>query len=183
MMKNARNGGYTLVELLVSIAIGAGALTMAAPNVSDLMNSVRVQAGAQALSNSLALARSEAVKRNGRVVMCKSPQGLSCERSGGWEQGWIIFHDMNNNARPDEGEDILHREAGMASALSMHGNTPVSHYVSYTPYGRTRQVSGAFQAGTFTICGNAGRGVKGRQVVINSVGRARVDQASASLCA
>ncbi|MCZ8251911.1 MAG: GspH/FimT family pseudopilin [Hylemonella sp.] len=182
MMKNARNGGYTLVELLIGIGIGAGALTLAAPAVNDLMNSARVQAGAQALSNSLALARSEAVKRNGRVVMCKSLQGLRCERSGGWEQGWIIFQDVNNNAHPDEGEGILHREAGMATALSMHGNTPVSHYVSYTPYGRTRQVSGAFQAGTFTVCGNTGSGVKARQVVINSVGRARVAQAGASVC-
>jgi type IV fimbrial biogenesis protein FimT len=183
MMKNARNGGYTLIELLVGIGISAGAMTLAVPAANDLMNSARIQAGAQALSNSLALARSEAVKRNGRVVMCKSSRGSYCERAGGWEQGWIIFQDMNNNALRDEDEDILHREAGMATALSMHGNTPVSHYVSYTPYGRTRQVSGAFQAGTFTVCGNVGGGVKGRQVVINNVGRPRVAQAGASVCA
>lgn len=182
-MKNARDGGYTLVELLMGIGIGTGGLAMAVPAMNDLLNAARVQTGAQALSSSLALARSEAVKRNGRVVMCKSPQGSRCERNGGWEQGWIIFQDMNNNAHLDQGEDILHREAGMTTALSMRGNTPVSHYVSYTPYGRTRQVSGAFQAGTFTVCGNASSGVKGRQVVINSVGRARVAQASASVCA
>jgi len=183
MMKSARNGGYTLTELLMGIGISASAMTLAVPAVNDLMGSVRIQTGAQALSNSLALARSEAVKRNGRVVMCKSPEGLRCERTGGWEQGWIIFQDTNNNAHLDEGEYILHREAGMATALSMRGNTPVSHYVSYTPYGRTRQVTGAFQAGTFTVCGNAGSGVKARQVVINSVGRARVAQAGASVCA
>ncbi len=182
MSKNARNGGYTLVELLTGIGISAGAMTLALPAVNDLVSSMRIQTGAQALSNSLALARSEAVKRNGRVVMCKSLQGSRCERAGGWEQGWIIFQDTNNNAHLDEGEDILHREAGMATALIMRGNTPVSHYVSYTPYGRTRQISGAFQAGTFTVCGNAGGGVKARQVVINSVGRARVAQAEASVC-
>lgn len=183
MIKNTRHSGYTLVELLIGIGISAGAMTLAVPAMNDLMNSARIQAGAQALSNSLALARSEAVKRNGRVVMCKSPQGLRCERAGGWEQGWILFQDRNNNAQRDEDEEILHLEAGLATALSMRGNTPVSHYVSYTPYGRTRQVSGAFQAGTFTVCGSAGSGVKGRQVVINSVGRARVAQAGASVCA
>jgi type IV fimbrial biogenesis protein FimT len=183
-MKTQRfHGGYTLIELLVVIGLGTGAMAWVMPVVGDLLNSARIQTGAQALGNSLALARSEAIKRNGRVVMCKSSKGESCARTGGWEQGWLIFHDLNNNAQLDEDEDILHREAGIPSALSMHGNTPVSHYVSYTPYGRTKQVSGAFQAGTFTVCGNAGSGVKPRQVVINSVGRARVAQAAASVCA
>lgn len=177
------NRGYTLVELLMAMGLGAGVMACAVPAMGDLLNAARVQTGAQALSSSLALARSEAVKRNGRVVMCKSVQGLRCERAGGWEQGWIIFQDLNNNAHRDEGEEVLHREAGLSAALSMHGNTPVSHYVSYTPYGRTRQVSGAFQAGTFTVCGSTGTSVKGRQVVINSVGRARVAQAAASHCA
>lgn len=183
MMKGIQSGGYTLIELLMGIGIGSGILAMAVPVANDLMNSVRIQAGAQALSSSLALARSEAVKRNGRVVMCKSARGSHCERAGGWEQGWIIFQDRNNNAHLDEGEDILYREAGVATALRMNGNTPVSHYVSYTPYGRTRQVSGAFQAGTFTVCSHASSGVKARQVVINSVGRARVALAPASACA
>ncbi|MEK9953695.1 MAG: GspH/FimT family protein, partial [Curvibacter sp.] len=155
----------------------------AVPAAGDLLGAVRVQGGAEALSSSLALARSEAVKRNGRVVMCKSSQGMRCERSGGWEQGWVIFHDLNNNADRDDDEEILYREAGVTAALNMRGNTPVSHYVSYTPYGRTRQVSGAFQAGTFTVCAGAGNSVKARQVVINSVGRARVAQAPAALCA
>lgn len=182
MLKGIHSRGYTLVELLMGIGIGTGILAIAFPAANDLMNSVRIQSGAQALSSSLALARSEAVKRNGRVVMCKSAQGSRCERTGGWEQGWIVFQDTNNNAHLDEGEDILHREARVATALSMYGNTPVSHYVSYTPYGRTRQVSGAFQAGTFTVCGGPGGGAKARQVVINSVGRARVAQAPISAC-
>lgn len=177
------HGGYTLIELLMTISLATSAMAFVMPAVGDLLNSARIQTGAQALSNSLALARSEAVKRNGRVVMCKSPQGDQCERTGGWEQGWIIFQDLNNNAYLDEGEGILHREAGIQTALSMRGNTPVSHYVSYTAYGRTKQVSGAFQAGTFTVCGSSGSGVKARQVVINSVGRTRVAQAPASICA
>lgn len=182
-MKTQRfHGGYTLTELLLAIGLGAGAMACAIPTVGDLLNSARIQTGAQALSNSLALARSEAIKRNGRVVMCKSPKGKSCSRAGGWEQGWLIFHDLNSNAQLDENEDILHRETGIPTALSMQGNMPVNHYVSYTAYGRTKQVSGAFQAGTFTVCGHRGSGVKPRQVVINSVGRARVAQAATSVC-
>lgn len=164
------------------IGLGTGVMAWAMPAVGDLLDTARIRTAAEALSNSLALARSEAIKRNGRIVMCKSVQRNHCERTGGWEQGWIIFHDLNNNAQRDEDEDILHRETGIPSALSMQGNMPVNHYVSYTAYGRTKQVSGAFQAGTFTVCGHRSGGVKPRQVVINSVGRARVAQAATSVC-
>jgi len=182
MQLQALHKGYTLVELLVTLSLVTTLLAWAVPTFSDVIHSVRVNAGTQALANSLALARSEAVKRNVRVVMCKSAHGVACEPGAGWEQGWIVFHDLNNNGVVDTGEYVLHREAAMPPALRMSGNTPVSHYVTYTPYGRTKQLSGAFQAGTFTICTNSGRRVQARQVVINNVGRARVANASLTQC-
>jgi len=183
MYLQSQHKGYTLIELLVSLSLMTSLLAWVVPTMSDVIYSVRVHTGTQALTNSLALARSEAVKRNARVVMCKSARGLACEPGASWEQGWIVFHDLNSNAVVDVGEHVLHREAAMPSALRMSGNTPVSHYVLYTPYGQTKQLSGAFQAGTFTVCMNAGKRVQARQVVINSVGRARVANASLTQCA
>lgn len=182
MHTHALHKGYTLIELLVTLSLVTSLLAWAVPSLSDVIHSVRVHTGTQALTTSLALARSEAVKRNTRVVMCKSAHGLTCEPGASWEQGWIVFHDPNNNGVVDAGEHVLHREAAMPPALRMSGNTPVNHYVSYTPYGRTKQLSGAFQAGTFTVCTNSGRRIQARQVVINSVGRARVANASLTQC-
>jgi type IV fimbrial biogenesis protein FimT len=184
MTTRKHQAGHTLVEWLTTVGLLGTLTTVGVPTVTDLVHSSRVQAGSEALASSLALTRSEAVKRNARVVMCKSASGQACESLGTWEQGWIIFEDRNNNGRVDAGEEVMHREAGMANGLRMSGNTPVSQYVSYTPYGRTRQVSGAFQAGTFTVCSQkaAGRG-SARQVVINSVGRPRVAKAADSVCA
>lgn len=183
MHLQALHKGYTLIELLVALGLLTSLMAWAVPSLSDVIHAVRVHTGTQALANSLALARSEAVKRNARVVMCKSAQGAACEPGAGWEQGWIVFHDLNSNGVVDAGEHVLHREAAMPTALRMSGNTPVSQYVLYTPYGRTKQVSGAFQAGTFTVCTNSGKRVQARQVVINSVGRARVASASLTQCA
>jgi type IV fimbrial biogenesis protein FimT len=176
-------GGHTLVEWLTTAGLLGTLTAVGVPTVTDLVHTSRVQAGSQALASSLALTRSEAVKRNTRVVMCKSASGQACEPQGAWDRGWIIFEDRNNNGRADVDEEVLYREAGMSGALRVSGNLPVSHYVSYTPYGRTRQVSGSFQAGTFTVCSQkaAGRG-PARQVVINSVGRPRVAKAPASVC-
>lgn len=175
--------GYSLIEVLIALSLATTLLAWTVLAMTDVIHGARVETGAQALANSLALARSEAVKRNARVVMCKSASGSICDPGASWEQGWIIFHDINNNGAVDPDEYVLHREAALSPALRMSGNMPVSQYVSYTPYGRTKQLSGAFQAGTFTVCANSGRQVKARQVVINSVGRARVATASQSQCA
>lgn len=183
MNLQARHKGYTLVELLMAVSLLTTLMAWAVPALTDLIHSARVHAGTQALASSLALARSEAVKRNARVVMCKSAGGSVCKADAGWEQGWIIFHDVNNNGAMDPDEYVLHREEAMPAALRMAGNTPVSDYVSYTPYGRTKLLSGAFQAGTFTVCMHSNPRVQARQVVINSVGRARVTTASPSRCA
>jgi type IV fimbrial biogenesis protein FimT len=174
--------GFTLVELLVVLGLVTFAQAWVVPALADVVHSVRVSAGAQALSDSLMRARSEAITRNGRVVVCKSPTGQVCELEAAWEQGWIIFHDANNNAALDPGEVVLHREHALPQSLRLKVNTPVSSYVSYTAYGQTKLTSGAFQAGTFTVCAGQDKRAIGRLVIVNSVGRPRMAKAKATQC-
>lgn len=183
MRDAAWSKGYTLVELLVAMGFMTALMAWAAPSLTGVVYASRVRAGADALNHSLSLARSEAVKRNTHVIMCRSVDGRLCSAQAGWEQGWIVFPDANGDGQPESQAQILHYEERAAEGLRILGNWPVGHYVSYTPYGRTRLLSGAFQAGTFTVCSEGRAGVKARQVVINSVGRARVAQAPVSACA
>lgn len=176
-------GGYSLIELLVALGLLTTLIAWAVPTLTDIVHGASVKSGALALTSSLALARSEAVKRNTRVVMCKSASGSACEAGSDWRQGWIVFHDVNNNGVLDSLEQVLHREGPLPSVLRLTVNTPVSHYVSYNPYGRTKLTSGAFQAGTFTVCAHSGSRVQARQVVINSGGRVRVASAGHAQCA
>lgn len=176
-------GGYTLLELLVAMSLILIIGAWAGPAMSEILVSIRMKAGAQAIFDTLELARSEAVKRNGRVVICKSAAGVACERGAAWEQGWIVFQDVNNNAVLDGGESLLHREHALPQALRIRGNTPVQDYVSYTAFGRSKLTSGAFQAGTFTVCANADRSAEARQVIINSAGRPRMSKATPASCA
>lgn len=182
MDKCIRIRGYTLVELLVAISVLMMVLLSAGPSMSGIIVSIKVQGGAQAMLDTLELARSEAVKRNGRVVICKSAAGGGCDRSSGWAQGWIVFQDSNNNGQLDAGESTLHRESALQGAIQLQANAPVRDYVSYTPFGRSKLTSGAFQAGTFTICLKSGGLVEARQVVINSAGRPRVAKAVLTEC-
>src|SRR5688572_23647254 len=104
-----RSRGFTLVELLVVLSILAVLVTAAVPLTSSIGRSMKLTALSNALLSQLHLARSEAIKRNGRVAVCKSGDGRSCLAAGGWEQGWIVYHDANNNGLHDEAEDVVHR--------------------------------------------------------------------------
>ena len=90
-----RGAGLTLVELLVVLAIAAILLSSGVPSFVRLVHSVQLSMASNAFLSSLRLARSEAQRRGGRVAVCKSANGESCTSSGGWEQGWIVFHERS----------------------------------------------------------------------------------------
>jgi len=174
--------GYSLPEAMVVMLLFAVCITQAAPALSGVLDNVRIRAGASALMASLHLARSEAIRRNARVVLCKSVNGNACTPKGGWQGGWILFQDANGNGVRDPGEDVFHREASLPSNLRMLGNTTVDDYVAYTGLGKTTLNSGAFQAGTITVCQTLTQRVDAYQIVINSSGRARLAKVAPSTC-
>jgi type IV fimbrial biogenesis protein FimT len=173
--------GVTLVELAVVGTIVAVLLTVAVPSLAAFRTQLQLKTATNNLFNSLLVARREAVIRNMRVVLCKTENGAQCVQTGGWEQGWLVFLDANNNARVDAAERVLQRQTE-APRVRIVGNTAVAHYVSYTGMGVSAHVSGAFQAGSFTVCSPLGRQVELRKVVISPGGRARVDAATVGDC-
>jgi type IV fimbrial biogenesis protein FimT len=174
--------GFTLIELMVVVAVTAVILTVAAPNLAGMIVTSELEAQANAFLSAVHLTRNEAVKRNTRVVLCKSTTGSTCDTSGGWENGWIIFHDVNNNTAVDAGETIIQRKQALPASLLLKGNSPVSKYVSYTSTGVAKLSSGAFQAGTLTLCSLSSSGGEARQIVISITGRPRVEKTTVASC-
>jgi type IV fimbrial biogenesis protein FimT len=174
--------GFTLVELLVTLAVSAMLLAVAVPSTAAIVKSVRLSSASNVFLSGLYLARNEAIKRNGRVVLCKSPDGIACVSGGGWEQGWIVFHDANNDGVRDGGEIIIRSEASLSSSLRLRGNLNVARYVSFAPSGATKLLSGGFQAGTLTVCHESAESGEGREIVLNAVGRPRVQKSTVGTC-
>ncbi len=175
--------GFSLVELLVVTAIAAVVMAVAVPSMATMLGNQKVGAFASALRVSLQLARNDAVTRGGTTVVCKSYDGAQCVSGGGWEQGWIVFEDANHDAQRSPGERLLARQDPAPGGLSVRGNTPVARYVSYNALGSTRLVTGALQAGTFTVCATQpGSGTESRQVVLAVTGRARVQSGATGIC-
>lgn len=176
------SGGFTLIELMIVVVLVATLLTLAVPALSGMVSSMKITTATNSLFSSLLFARAEAIKRNSRAVVCKSSTGDACTTSGGWEQGWIVFHDVNNNAALDAGEVVLLREQAVSHPIRLTGNGPLVSYVSYTPIGTTSFTSGAFQAGTLTVCTQSSTSVAAREIKISISGRPRTVRTTIAQC-
>jgi type IV fimbrial biogenesis protein FimT len=175
--------GFSFAEVLVTAAIASATFAVAVPQMAGVWASVRLRSGMYAITAGLRLTRDEAIRRNGRVVMCKSGDGRQCTATGDWSQGWIIFHDPDNSGKVSSSEMLLYREPALTASLRVSGNTEIKDYVSYSSYGKARQLNGGFQAGTFTVCSkNAGR-TDAYQVVFGILGRPRVQKTVVESCA
>jgi len=174
--------GFTLVELLAVLAIAAILAGTAVPPMVGFIRSAKLTSATNDFIASIVMARSEAAKRGARVAMCKSADGQACASSGGWEQGWIVFHDVNGDGSRQAGEQVLWHEAAIATDLRVLGNLTVAKYVSYSPTGEAKLAGGAFQAGTITLCNALSTSDNARQIVINSAGRPRVQKTHVASC-
>ena len=179
-MRN-RNTGFTLVELLITVALVAIVLGLGVPSFQSTVLNNRLTTQANALVAGLQFARSEAVKRSRRVTVCRSADGTSCAASGGWDQGWIVFLDADDDGDWDAGEDILRvNEALVGTGQSLVGSADVAQYISFASTGVPRKPDGTAQSGTLFLCDSRGSDYS-RTVTLSQTGKASA--AKADSCA
>jgi len=103
--------GFSLIELMVVIAIAAIVSSLAAPTFSRMLNANRIQTAASALQGDMSYARTEAVKRGSWVAMCPSSNATSsnptCDSTNAWQNGWITFADASGNGVYGSGDTLL----------------------------------------------------------------------------
>ncbi|MHB1215030.1 MAG: GspH/FimT family pseudopilin [Thiobacillus sp.] len=165
--------GFTLVELLVVLAVGASLLTIAIPGYAFLVNSSRLAAVTNNLVTALHLARSEAIKRGTRVTVCKTSNAMavmpSCDAAASWQQGWIVFVDGGTRGVVDSGDMLLRVQDRVSPAVTITTGTNYGSFISYRPSGISQGSNGA--NGTVHVCVAGTR----RDIIINNTGRIRLD--------
>ena len=167
------NRGFTLIELVVTLGVSGILFSVGMPSLQDFVLNNRLATQANGLISSLHLARSEAIKRYVRVVVCKTPDGGStCSNSGDWRNGWIVFLDENGNAVKDADEEILRtHEALTGTDQSLYGSSDIVNYVSFGATGVPMLVSGASQQGNFVLCDSRGLDDESLAIVLSANGQ------------
>jgi type IV fimbrial biogenesis protein FimT len=165
--RQARPGwatGFTLLELMITLAVAAILGILAIPSFREFIQSNRLTTQVNNFVADLNLARSEAVKGRGRVTLCKSSDQATCTTTGGWEQGWIIFTDGG----------LVRTQDAIPGEITIRGNSPVQNRIFYDSSGVVR-VSGRVIFCDDRINVFATDKGKARIIVISQPGRVRIE--------
>lgn len=165
--------GFTLLEAMFALALLSLLLGVAIPAARQMMHGQQLRQASIDLGMALILARQASIMRRQPVVLDNV--------DGEWSSGWRVFVDLNGNGALDSVEPVLKRGDRIAAGVRITGNSPVSRYVRYTPTGRAKLQSGAFQAGTITLCHRDGQQAV-RKLVLSATGRLRTLKEAAGTC-
>jgi type IV fimbrial biogenesis protein FimT len=123
----ARGSGFTLIEMLMTMAIAAILLTIGIPSFRYVTNSNRVAGELNGLLGDLQFARAEAIKEGRTVTVCVSSDGANCANLTTWQSGWIVFSDPANlGGAGAGGETILRVQAPFSSSDTFNASNDVS---------------------------------------------------------
>lgn len=99
--------GFTLVELMMTIFIAAILMAIAVPGFQTLRQNSQQRSAIADLSATLARARTEVGARHRSVTICASSDQATCSGEVAWENGWIVFVDMDGDGAFDVGNDVM----------------------------------------------------------------------------
>lgn len=169
--------GFTLLELLIALAILGILFGIAIPSVKNAV--ARVQAGSArgAITTTLFDAQRHATVLGQEIVIC--PGQTQCVGGADWSQGWLAFIDRNGDRLHGPGEQIVRQEPELPTGVRLRGTTGRPRIV-YQPNG-----GNAGANITFTLCDRRGPS-SALALILSNGGRlrsARPTQAAAAACA
>lgn len=183
LMKTAVSG-FTLIELIITLTIASILASIAIPAFNDFVQDTRISSETNDIITDFYFARSEAVKRNRRVTICKSSNAGAADNPANptpscnttldfnWTIGWIIFIDTDGDGVRDINETLLRSNSGLDTGVLLYPRTSdanIQNFVSYNPRGIARNGSNN-QNGIFRVCD--GRGLSSaRAIRITQTGR------------
>jgi len=172
-----KNKGFTLIEIMVTVAIVAIFASIAVPSFTQMIKNNQISRATNEVVGGLILARSEALKRSNNVTLCASSNQTSCSGTSDFSGGWMVFLDCDddgnfdgtgavdcdNDGSSDDNEQLIKVSDGFEG---LYVNNNVGSSVTYTFSGRSA-------TSTFDIGKDSSN--KKKKITINKVGRVKVE--------
>lgn len=132
IIRSRKPKGFTLIELMVTLAVSLILLSVGFPAYQELSANSRMTTVTNSFVAYLQFARNEAVERNRPVSLCPSGDGRSCQESSAWGDGWIVFTDAGNAGALDSSDELLRAYKPEDNDITLAAN---KEYIRYLPDG------------------------------------------------
>lgn len=167
-MRSKRPSGYTLIELMITLAVVAALLTMAWPSFQESLRGNRVATSNNEVLASLSLARTEAIKGLGPAGVCPSSSGTACTSTTDWAAGWIVWRDERTATGTNR---VVVRYIQPRAQTTMTG--PAGG-IQFTTQGRAQSGAAQVSVAPYGVSSPA------RCIRVSSAGQTRTSQAACS---
>lgn len=168
-----RQVGFTLIEMMVTLAIAVILVVAAVPAFNTIIQNNRAITLSNTFTSAVNYARSEAVKQGQSVSMCAASDTTqtSCGNNTNWTNGWIVFNDPTAGGSVTSAANILKVQQQLDAGTTV---TTTLSYIAFLPtsYATTG-------AGTYTLKATGCAGNNGRIVTISVTGETTV---AATMC-
>lgn len=165
-MIKGQQWGFTALELIITMAIIAILLTMGIPAFQNYSWNMRMKAAMDTLQTDLNLARGHAISHNSKTVICPAGNEYDCSGQAVWQDGWMVFTDINDD-RKRQGTEPLLKYSGALARLNISSSSSRT-YLRFFPNG-----SSPGSNATIRFCDRRGAAYSGAITVSNS-GRIRL---------
>lgn len=174
--RTALQGGFTLIELMVTLVIAAVLMMVAVPSLTTYRRNAELTGITNTLVSAISLARGEAMKRGVSAMVVPTGNGSD------WTTGWVVFVDLNSDKSFNAATDpVIATQNPTPSYISISGSagagggTPA---IIFDASGYSKNRLSGFGALTLSLSRNDGSAATDpsqiRRIIIASTGRTRV---------
>ncbi|NOS87696.1 MAG: prepilin-type N-terminal cleavage/methylation domain-containing protein [Methylococcaceae bacterium] len=174
--------GFTLVELMMTIAVASIVLGIGIPSFVSLIDNNRLTAYANDMVGALNLARSESIRRSMQVTVRR--KGVS---NSNWDAGWEVFTDVDVDGVLDAGTDVLLREyPALSNGVTLRSGDNFACWLAYNSVGLSRgsgsDCNGGLANDSFRLCDSSAQASTSLKIIVSATGRVRICHGNGTDC-
>lgn len=171
--------GFTLVELMMTIAVASIVLGIGIPSFVALIDNNRLTAYANDMVGALNLARSESIRRGMQVTV-----RIKGDSDSNWDAGWDVFTDVDADGVLDADTDVVLREyPALSNGITLRTGNNFSCWVAYNSVGLSRgsgsDCNGGLANDTFRLCDSSAQNSTSIRIIVSGTGRLRISHGTA----